>query len=196
MSSRKAVLLDVALDYLVEHGVANVSLRPMAAAIGTSARLLIFHFRSKEQLRQEVVGELQARLQASFTAMMAVQTGWRRVAPITRYWQWATAPTNLPYFRLLYELQIVAIQNPAEYGRYLEKSSLDWLRLSEQALSKSIRSKAMATLCVAVFDGLFLELLSTGDHARVTRALDRFVALATPKSHAPRRATRKARPQQ
>ncbi len=184
MLARKAELLDAAVDYLVENGVANVSLRPMAAAMGTSARLLIFHFQSKERLLQEVFSELQSRLQASFVAMTRADSGLRPEAPIKRYWRWATSSKNLPYFRLLYEVQIIAIQNPAEYGRYLEKSSSAWLTLSERALSESIRSKAMATLCVAVFDGLFLELLSTGDHARVTRALDRFVALAIPEPSA------------
>jgi len=35
----------------------------------------------------------------------------------------------------------------------------------------------MATLCGAVFDGLIMELLSTGDLRRTTRALDDFIAL-------------------
>jgi AcrR family transcriptional regulator len=189
MLTRKAALLDAAVDYLVENGVAKVSLRPMAAAMGTSARLLIFHFQSKERLLQEVFGALQSRLQASFVAMTRADRGPRPEAPIKRYWRWATSPKNLPYFRLLYEVQIIAIQNPTEYARYLEKSSADWLGLSERALSESLRSKAMATLCVAVFDGLFLELLSTGDYRRATRALDRFIALAMPR----RTASTKAR---
>jgi AcrR family transcriptional regulator len=179
MPSRKDALRDAALDYLVEHGVANVTLRPMAAAIGTSARLLIFHFTSKERLLQEVFGELHARLQASFAAMLAADPGpARRVAPLKRFWLWATAPENLPYVRLLYEVQIIAIQNPDAYAGYLEQTSRDWLALSERALAASIRSKPMATLCIAVFDGLFLELLATGDRSRVTRALDRFIEMA------------------
>jgi AcrR family transcriptional regulator len=177
MPPRKAELLSAAVDYVAEHGVANVSLRPLAAAIGTSARLLIFHFESKERLLQEVMGEIQSRLQASFVSMVEAQPG--RASPIKRFWLWATHPDNLPYVRLLYEAQIVAMQNPDVYGAYLAKTSLDWLTLSEQALSESMRSKTMATLCIAVFDGLFLELLATGDHSRLTRALDRFIAMAS-----------------
>jgi AcrR family transcriptional regulator len=172
MTARKDQLLSASADHLVEHGVADLSLRPMAAAIGTSARMLIFHFGSKEQLIQEVLGEIQRRLQASFLAL--VETG----PPIKRFWLWATRPENLPSLRLLYEVQIIAIQNPGVYGRYLEQTATEWLAIAEGALSAALRSKAMATLCIAVFDGLFLELLSTGDRARTTRALDRFIELA------------------
>ncbi|MGC2261119.1 MAG: TetR/AcrR family transcriptional regulator, partial [Candidatus Sulfotelmatobacter sp.] len=69
MSSRKIELLDASLRYLVEHGVANISLRPMAAALGTSPRILMFHFKSKEGLLQDVFAELNSRLQASLRTM-------------------------------------------------------------------------------------------------------------------------------
>jgi len=205
MSKRKKEWLDAALNYLLEHGVANMSLRPMAAALGTSPRILMFHFKSKEGLLREVLGELQARLQASFVAIASADSGPSRAAPLKRFWQWATGKEGFPYLRLLYEAQIVAIQNPAKYGPYLTKTSSDWLTISVRALSESTRPGPMATLCVAVFDGLFLELLSTGDRRRVTDALDQFIAIASPTSRAdritiprkknrPDQARRKARP--
>lgn len=39
MQTRKQELLDALIGYLVKHGLADLSLRPMAAEIGTSARL-------------------------------------------------------------------------------------------------------------------------------------------------------------
>lgn len=179
MSSRKSELRDAALAYLLEHGVANVSLRPMAAQLGTSARILMFHFKSKEGLLQEVLQELHSRLQSSFLRMSSAAPGSRRDAPLKRFWQWATRKQNLQCLRLLYELQIVAVQNPAEYGRYLKKASLDWQAIVFNTLSESVRSDTMSTLCIAVFDGLLLELINTGDRARLTRALDRFIAMAS-----------------
>src|SRR5262249_38081046 len=152
--------LSGAVDYFVKHGVADLSLRPMAAAMGTSARMLIFHFGSKERLIQAVLGEVNARLQASFSALP--EGG----QPLKQFWLWATRPENLPYLRLMYEVQVIAIQNPKAYGHYLKKTSMDWLLIAETAMSASLRSPVMATLCIAVFDGLFLELLSTGNLAR------------------------------
>lgn len=176
MSTRKDDLLGAALEYLVRNGAASVSLRPLAAALGTSARMLVFHFGSKERLLQEVMLELSSRLQRSLQAMSA-RSG--QVPPLKLFWEWATAKENLPGLKLLYEVQIIATQNPSEYGRYLKKVSDDWHRTALAAMSESRRSSELATLCIAVFDGLFLELMAGGDHVRLTQALDRFVAMVS-----------------
>jgi hypothetical protein len=62
----------------------------------------------------------------------------------------------------------------------LKKESLGWQEIVFQTLSESVRDAAMATLCIAVFDGLLLEMIMTGDHARLTRALDKFISIASP----------------
>ena len=175
MSTRKDELLDAAIAYVVETGVANLSLRPMAEALGTSARILLFHFGSKEGLLQAVFAAMHARLQASFAAMAATPS---EAVPLKRFWQWAIAKENAPVLRTLYEAHVVAAQNPHVYGRYLEQASADWQQAALRALSPGLRSGPMATLCIAVFDGLFLELMRTGERARLTRALDQFIALA------------------
>lgn len=177
MSSRKTELRNAALRYLLEHGLAGVSLRPMALQLGTSPRILMFHFKSKEGLLQEIMEELHSRLRLSFLELS--KSSRHRVAPLKRFWLWAVDKQNFPYLRLLYETQIVAAQNPKEYGRYLIKASEDWQALAFQTLSDSLRSPAMATLCIAVFDGLMLEMINTGDRPRLTQALDAFIAMSS-----------------
>ena len=140
----------------------------------------MFHFKSKEGLLREVFEELHAQLQRSFSEMLAVPPKRRGPPPLKRLWLWATEnETAFGQMKLLYELQIIAVQNPAEYGRYLKKSSGDWQKLSLGAMSDGIRNQPMATLCVAVFDGLFLEFMSTGDRRGTGKALERFIALAS-----------------
>jgi AcrR family transcriptional regulator len=182
MSSRKHELLDSALAYLLEHGVANASLRPLAAALGTSPRMLIFHFKSKESLLREVFAALNARILDSYAAVVSGALGPPEVQPLKRFWLWATEAENAPYLRLFYEVQVVAAQNPAEYGRYLKTASADWQATALETLSASLRSEALATLCIAVFDGLFLEFMLTGERDRLIDALDRFIAMAAPTS--------------
>lgn len=176
VSKRKEQLRDAALAYLLEHGLANVSLRPMAAQLGTSARILMFHFKSKEGLLREVMEELHTRLQSSFLKIS--QAGDRKIPLLKRFWLWASGRRNFLCLRLLYEAQMVAAQNPKEYGRYMKKASRDWQKLVWQRLSESVRSEPMATLCIAVFDGLFVELINTGDRRHLTRAMDYFIAMA------------------
>ena len=184
MSTRKIDLTDAALQYLVEHGVANTSLRPMASALGTSPRMLMFHFKSKEGMLQDVFEELNCRLQSSLQAIAFTGPDHLRVPPLKRFWQWATSKENFPYFRLLYEAQIVALQNPKEYGRYLQKVSTDWQVAALTLMSPALKSKAMASLCIAVFDGLMLEHMSGGDMPRLTESLDLFIAMAAKASPA------------
>jgi AcrR family transcriptional regulator len=180
MSRRRAELLDAALRYLVESGVANVSLRPMAAALGTSPRILMFHFESKEGLLRSVLEELNARLQASLRALAsAEEPGTSRAPPLRRFWLWANRKENFAYFRLLYEVQIVALQNPRVYGRYLKNVSDTWQATALELMSPSLGDRAMVSLCIAVFDGLMLERMSGGDQQGLTEALDRFIAMAT-----------------
>ena len=178
ISPRKQALLDACIRYLLRHGIADLSLRPMAAEAGTSARLLIFHFGSKEKLLGEVLDEMQARLQQSFTGLLQAKSE-GRVAPLRMFWDWALARENFAYLRLLYQLQILATQNPKLYGRYLKRNALNWLELIQAALPASRRGPVLATLIGGVFDGLFIELLSSGDRRRTTDALDEFIRLAT-----------------
>lgn len=178
MGSRKQQLQTAALEYLLEHGLAQLSLRPLATALDTSPRILMFHFKSKDGLLQGVLQELHSHLVATFAAIATPVSNKSRAAPLQRFWQWAGDKKNLPYLRLLYELQIMAVQNPAEYAHHWQKISLDWQALAFRETQESLRSEPLATLCVAVFDGLLLELMSTGDYRRLTRALDLFIAMA------------------
>lgn len=173
--TRKQELTEAALKYLLRHGLADLSLRPLAAALGTSARLLIYHFGSKELLLGEVLDALQRRLRDSFSGISRASR--EGEPPIKAFWNLATAPRNIASWKLLYELQILAARDPRSYGRYLARHSRDWIELAQTALPKGERNAAMATLLVAVFDGLFLELMSTGDGGRATDALDEFIRI-------------------
>lgn len=176
METRKQALLEQVIAYLVERGVADLSLRPMAKRIGTSARMLVFHFGSKQQLIAEVFVEMQARLRASL-AWLRLDPPPRGGRPLLRvFWDWATSPENLGHLRLQYQLQVLASHNPEVYGRYLHPNATAWVAVVVAALPSGDRDPAFATLIVAVFDGLFIELMSTGDLARTTRAIDCFIA--------------------
>lgn len=190
MSTIKATLLEGLIAYLVRRGVADVSLRPMAAAVGTSARLLIFHFGSKERLLVEVLGEMQSRLQRSLDELLVAEPGQSRSAPLRRFWDWALEDPNFAQLRVVYQLHILAAQDHRTYGRYLKKNSLNWLELVQAVLKPAQRSATLATLIVAVFDGLFIEVMSTGDRRRASGALDEFIAMARQHTNA-RRPVRK-----
>ena len=171
---RKDELLNKALDYCLAHGIAELSLRPLALQIGTSARLLIYHFRSRDGLIGAVMDEAQRRVQNSFGELTRDAGD---SAALRTFWDWTTNPRNTPYLRLLFEVQMLALQNPAAYAHHLESTSSSWLTLIEAVLPPSTDRRTRATLCAAVIDGLLLEFFSTGDLRRTSSALDLFDSL-------------------
>lgn len=174
MSDRREQLLTQAVRYFLEEGVAETTLRPLAAQIGSSARLLVYHFGSKEGLLKAVMDRVQSHFQAFFADAFRRLPSPAEASALHAFWIWAIEPVNLDYFRLLFEVQALALQNPARYARYLVDSSSRWLDLIEEVLPPSKRNRERAMLCAAVFDGLLLEVLATGNRRRATAALDSF----------------------
>jgi len=168
---RKDELCGKALDYCLAHGISELSLRPLALQIGSSARLLIYHFGSRDGLIAAVMDEAHRRMQTSFSELVG-GAGSKDI--LGQFWQWTTDPRNSPYLRLIFEVQMLALQNPTAYARYLQGTSSSWLTLIETALPPSADRRVRATLCAAVIDGLLLEFLSTGDLRRTSDALDIF----------------------
>jgi AcrR family transcriptional regulator len=171
---RKNELCDKALEYFLEHGLADLSLRPLAEQIGSSARLLIYHFGSKEGLITTVMAEVHRRNQHSFSELMHKTQG---QGGLETFWGWVVDAKNSRYVRLLFEVQMLALKNPDTYAQYIEGSSSSWLDLIEDSLPPSPDSRAIATLCAAVIDGLVLEYLNTGDLVRTSKALSLFCTM-------------------
>lgn len=161
---RREELLEATVDYLLRHGIAGLSLRPLAAATGTKARLLIYHFGSRQQLLREAMERVRQRVQER-----VVESG-----DLMQFWKWATEKKNQPYLRLIFEVQGLAMQKPKEYGAYLRGSLEKWIDFLEQRL-KGRERRLVASLIVATFDGLLLDYYVTGDLDRTTRSFRRFL---------------------
>lgn len=138
--------------------------------------MLVHHFGSKEELVAAVMAEVTTKLQSSFRSLVDDLKDADHTEILPAFWSVVTSKPQLPYMRLLFEVQVLAIQNPAGYKRYLSDMSGGWLRLIEPALPPGNRRRAIATLSAAVIDGLLLEFLSTGDFRRTSEALKVFIA--------------------
>jgi len=69
--SRREELLDRVTDHVLAHGLIGLTLRPVAKAIGTSDRMLIYHFGSRDQLVTDVVTRTCERAIAAIAALPA-----------------------------------------------------------------------------------------------------------------------------
>ena len=82
--SRREELLDQVTDHVRQHGLIGLTLRPVAAAIGTSDRMLLYHFHSRDELVAAVVARTSDRSVAAVDALPTAQ-GVR--AGVNQLWQ-------------------------------------------------------------------------------------------------------------
>jgi AcrR family transcriptional regulator len=162
-TERKTRTLGAAAAYVLEHGLAGLSLRPLADALGTSPRMLLYDFGSKEQLVREILAEIR-RYEAGLLA--------EDVRTIEDVWRWISAPEREPFLRLFYEIYVDALGR-GEAAPFV----LDWLHYLRRDWRPAVDS-ATATLMIAVVRGLLLDLLATGDRRRTNAALRRFADFA------------------
>jgi AcrR family transcriptional regulator len=168
---RRRRLLDDAVDYVVEHGLAGLSLRPLAAALGTDASVLLHHFGSKDQLLVAVLNGVRDRLRA-VDQLVAED---HRTARVRAIWAWAADPAHDRLYRLFFEAYGLALRRPDAYRDFLDHVVADWLGQLAPALTER-----QATLAIATVRGLLLDLLATGDRDRVEGALQEYAAALAP----------------
>lgn len=176
-SSRQR-LLDGAIDYVAQHGLADVSLRTLAEALGTSHRMLIHHFGSKEQLWVEIVRTVEAR-QRDLLSQILPDPDQPIAEAMRAWWKHISAPALWPNERLFFEIYGQALQGRAHTVELLDGIVEDWLGpATEINISLGIPpqlARAHARLGVAVTRGLLLDLLATHDVAGVDAAMDAFI---------------------
>ena len=68
-SGRRGELAGAAADFVLERGLLGLSLRPLAAALGTSDRMLIYHFGDKDTLVAEALERINERAVARLSRM-------------------------------------------------------------------------------------------------------------------------------
>lgn len=175
-------LLDGAIDYVARHGLADVSLRTLAAALGTSHRMLIHHFGSKERLWVEIVRAVEAR-QRDLLAQILPDPDQPVAAAMWAWWKHISDPSLWPNERLFFEIYGQALQGRPHTAELLEGIVEDWLEpATEINVSLGVPpelARAHARLGVAITRGLLLDLLATRDVAAVDAAMEAFIDVYT-----------------
>jgi AcrR family transcriptional regulator len=165
---RRQELLDGALDYVVANGISDLSLRPLALALGTQAPVLLHHFGTKEQLVEELLRGVRDRLRA---LGRSAESETHR-SGLVAVWAWASDPGQAPLMRLFFEAYGLALRRPDRYSDFLNHAIRDWLDEPLAAVDE-----ISATLAIATVTGLLLDLLTTGERVRVEKAMERFLFL-------------------
>jgi AcrR family transcriptional regulator len=172
-------LLDAVVEHFTTEGLADQSLRHIAEAIGTSHRMLLYHFGSKDGLLLAVVREVEARTRERLAVLDEDAPG-ETDALIRRMWAYVADPALEDFERLFFALYGRALQGEPSIRPLLEDDVAHWLDANE-ALAAPLGVppelvRTHARLGLAVTRGLLLDLLATGDRAGVEAALEVFAA--------------------
>jgi AcrR family transcriptional regulator len=173
-------LLDGAIEYVADHGLGDMSLRSLAAALGTSHRMLIFHFGSKERLWIEIVHTVEQR-QRELLSDILPDPGQPIDQAIRAWWKHISDPQLWPNERLFFELYGQALQGRPHTVQMLDGIVENWLDpVTEINVGLGVPrplARAHARLGVAVTRGLLLDLLATRDVAGVDAAMEAFIEI-------------------
>ena len=166
-------LLDGAVDHFGRNGIGDTSLRGIAEALGTSHRMLIYHFGSREGLLAEVTREVEARQRAVMTA--TYDTDLPPLEAAARYWE-QTVEATLRYGPLFFELAAHAMQGKEHAAALRDELIASWLP-SVTDLCRAIgipeaQAETHARLALGAARGLLLDLLVSGRREEVARAAD------------------------
>jgi AcrR family transcriptional regulator len=177
---RRQELLDRIVVYLAENGLAQATLRPMAASLDVSINRLVHHFGSKDEL-------LATAMQRAIEQQIAVQDEWLARNPrltmvdlYRRWWRWINeSSANLAVVRLNYEAAALDTKVTGLAGELRADQIGVWRHAAEQRLEHDgvpHDSAVMeASLAKATFTGLVMDLIATGDRRRLNKVFDQFV---------------------
>ena len=163
-------LLDACTDHAVAQGLPD-RLEPLAAATGASARMLLYHFGTRDALLLAVLQQARQRQLEVFSELLRVRPDEPYTATLAAAWKEFTGPRGQPYLRLFGQLHDTAGQ--PLWPDFRRAATTDWLAPLKEGM-RSLGHPELATVVLAVIRGLLMDLDATGDTTRTDQAFTDF----------------------
>jgi AcrR family transcriptional regulator len=174
--SRKSLIVAV-VEELRRNGIADRSLREIAAAVGSSHRMLLYHFGSRDGLLAAVVTEVERRERERSLDV----AGRDPADALAIIWDRLADPARADEERLFFELVARAVRRLPGTEELLAALVEPWLAtgdvLADALSAERAASRPTTRLDMAVVRGLLLDLLATGDRAGVDAAFARYLTM-------------------
>ncbi len=169
--------LDSVVETMLDSGRTDLSLVVLAEAAGTSDRMLVYYFKTREALLTEAVKTIRARRRKELTQALAGVPRSRPVADGLRdALRWLSGEENACATRLFYDAAGRGFRAEAPFREFLEgaiQDSLDEAALTARRLGAGeTDARTFATMFSALATSLACDRQVTGDHERVDRAID------------------------
>lgn len=192
-SARQAELLDLAYRYVLEHGLADLSLRPLAAAVGSSPRVLLYLFGSKDALVRALLARARTEELDLLASLRDAATGQHPAGldvVAAEVWTWLAAENHRALLTLWVEGYARSLVDPdGSWAGFAQATVEEWLQVLATAQAPHERHTpagvARRTLVLGVLRGALLDLLATGDVDRTTAAVHQQLAGLLPDGEHP-----------
>ena len=145
-------LRERAIDYVLQHGFAAVSLRPMAKELKTNARMLVYHFGSREGLMREILTGLRERENVVIHRwFQKKKTPPSLTEFVLWYWKRLSVPAARTAALLIFELYALALRDPKSYPGVLDRPAcvLAWAGRQHESTHEDRRGSDTAPGCYA-----------------------------------------------
>jgi AcrR family transcriptional regulator len=156
--TKREELTEAATDYALAHGLIGLSLRPLAAELDTSDRMLIYHFGSKDELVAAVLATSNERSMAIINAMEPSPSVRQAVLDL---WATYTQQQVQRCQRMYVEAAALGLFGREPYASSIRESNAVWIAAVAEHLERSgvaaAETPRLATLIDATFNGVFLD---------------------------------------
>jgi AcrR family transcriptional regulator len=175
-SPRREELLERAYQHVLVSGLGGLSLRPLAAAIGSSPRVLLFLFESKDGLVRALLARARADELALLERIPSAPQAGDLTSTALELWGWLSSDDHRGLLRLWTESYARSLIEPdGPWGGFARQTVEQWLELLGRAQIPSRRrseaGEAERTFVLALLRGALLDLIATEDEPRTTRAV-------------------------
>ena len=168
---RRRQLLDALINAFADGGIGDRSLREVAEVVGTSHRMLLHHFGSRDELLLAIVDEVERRQMAALP-----DSNTEPADGFSAMWADLRRPELRPFERLFFECYARGAQGEQPFARMLPGAVDGWLAEVAQ-VTRGTADPALMRLGLAVTRGLLLDLVATDDDEGVDAAAQAFTEL-------------------
>lgn len=177
MSDARSTLLEAVITELDRAGIRDRSLRDIALAVGSSHRMLLHHFGSREGLLVAVVETIEQG-ERDRTSALDLDRAPDPAAAFRAIWRALAQPHQAGRERLFFECYARGLQGEVPFDQMLPAAVDTWLTMVTDigvaAGASRAAARTRARLSLAVVRGMLLDLLATGDRRGCAAAIDTF----------------------
>jgi AcrR family transcriptional regulator len=152
-STRRDEIAQQATDYALEHGLLGLSLRPLAADLGTSDRMLLYHFAGKDDL---VATILRVSNDRSVAEIRALAPAADVRAAVLHLWEAVTSTSLDRCQRMYVEAAALGLLGREPYASVVREANAVWVAAVAELLVASGMPPDRGTRAVALLDAAMM----------------------------------------